>query len=362
MAETAKARPAAPEMMRAFQHRDASYDGIFVTGVTTTGIFCRPSCPARKPKPEHVRFFAGVREALFAGFRPCKRCNPLTTGASRPVWAQSLLDDIDLQPDVRLRDGDLRARGLEPATVRRFFVKEFGMTFHAYARGRRLGGAFAQLRRGATIDDAALGSGFDSLSGFRDAFSRAFGEAPGRSRDGDCVVVTWVETPLGPMVAGARADGVCLLEYTDRRKLAAQIETVHRRFGAVVPGDSPHFAQLRTELADYFEGRLQEFTVPLVAPGTPFQERVWAELLRIPYGETRSYEEMARRVGAPGSQRAVGTANGMNRIAILIPCHRVVNKNGKLGGYGGLLWRKQALLDLERGGQRSLLAPEAAAR
>jgi AraC family transcriptional regulator of adaptative response/methylated-DNA-[protein]-cysteine methyltransferase len=229
------------------------------------------------------------------------------------------------------------------------------MTFHAFARGRRLSGAFDRLRRGAAIDDVAFDSGFESHSGFRDAFARTFGRPPGKSRDGQCVSVTWIESPLGPLVAGAREEGVCLLEFSDRRMLQAQIETLQRRFGApVVTGDSPHFARLRHEIDAYFAGRLKQFTVPIAAPGTPFQERVWAGLLRIPYGETRSYEELAATIGAPGAQRAVGHANGLNRIAIIIPCHRVVNKNGKLGGYGGQLWRKQALLDLERSGQLSL--------
>ena len=200
-----------------------------------------------------------------------------------------------------------------------------------------------------------MGNGFESHSGFRDAFARTFGEAPGRSRTGDCVVCTWIESPLGPLVAGATAQGICLLEFTDRRMLPAQIETVRRRFGcAVVPGESPHFDRLRDELDAYFAGELRKFSLPLAAPGTPFQERVWGELQRIPFGETRSYEDLARAVDAPGAQRAVGHANGLNRIAILIPCHRVINKNGKLGGYGGLLWRKEALLHLERTGR---LAP-----
>jgi len=198
-------------------------------------------------------------------------------------------------------------------------------------------------------------SGLEPDSGFAEVFARVFGP-PAAPRAGR-IVVTWIESPLGPLVAGARGEGICLLEYTDRRKLETQVDTLQRRFDAeAVPGESPHFAQLRAELAGYFAGRLRQFSVPLVAPGTPFQERVWAELLRIPYGETRSYEELARIAGAPGAQRAVGHANGLNRIAIVIPCHRVVNKNGKLGGYGGLLWRKQALLDLERSGQLSLLS------
>ena len=156
-----------------------------------------------------------------------------------------------------------------------------------------------------------MGTGFESHSGFRDAFARTFGQAPGRSRTGDCVVCAWIESPLGPLVAGATAQGICLLEFTDRRMLPAQVETVRRRFDcAVVPGESPHFDQLRDELKAYFSGQLRQFSLPLVAPGTPFQERVWAALQRIPYGETRSYEDLARAVGVPNAQRAVGRANG----------------------------------------------------
>jgi AraC family transcriptional regulator of adaptative response/methylated-DNA-[protein]-cysteine methyltransferase len=169
-------------------------------------------------------------------------------------------------------------------------------------------------------------------------------------RTPDGIVVRSVESPLGPLLTGATSDAVCLLEFTDRRRLETQMDAMRRRFRcAVVHGDNTHLARLRSELDDYFAGRLHRFTVPLAAPGTPFQERVWAALLEIPYGQTLSYEELARKIGAPGSQRAVGTANGMNRIAIAIPCHRVINKNGKLGGYGGLLWRKEALLQLEQG-------------
>ena len=168
----------------------------------------------------------------------------------------------------------------------------------------------------------------------------------------DRVVCDRIESPLGPLVAGAAEQGICLLEFTDLTRLPRQLESVRERFDCdVVPGDSPYFDRLRDELRAYFSGKLREFSLPLAAPGTPFQERVWAELLRIPFGETRSYEALARAVGVRAGPRAVGRANGLNRIAILIPCHRVINKNGKLGGYGGALWRKAALLHLERTGE-----------
>jgi len=342
--------PSVKEMERAVVRRDDSYDGIFFVAVRTTGIFCRPCCPARPALPQNREYFASVREALFAGYRPCKRCRPMDTNGRPPEWVAQLMAKVDSAPAARLTDGDIRKLALDPARARRYFLKHYGMTFQAYCRGRRMGEAFQQIRKGADVDDVALGQGYESLSGFREAFARTFGTPPGRSRSAECIVTSWVETPLGPLVIGANAKGICLTEFTDRRMLETQFGILRRRFDcAIVPGENEHLEQVKSELADYFAGTLKEFKVPLVYPGTPFQESVWNGLLRIPYGETCSYEDLARKVGVPGAQRAVGRANGMNRIGILIPCHRVVNKDGRLGGYGGGLWRKQYLLDLERG-------------
>jgi AraC family transcriptional regulator of adaptative response/methylated-DNA-[protein]-cysteine methyltransferase len=342
--------PDRAEMDRAFRNRDGSYDGIFYIGVRTTGVFCRPSCPARKPLPENVEFFATTKDALFSGYRPCKRCEPLNAAGELPEWASTLIERIESDPETRIKDADLRASGLEPATVRRFFLARFGMTFHAYCRARRLGRAFDEIKSGERLDNVILGHGYESHSGFRDAFFKRFGKPPGKTRDEDCVRIAWIETPLGPMIAGATSKGICLLEFTDRRMLEAQLDTLGRRFRlAIVPGENAFTEQLRRELGEYFAGGLKRFTVPLEFPGTEFQMSVWKELLKIPFGETRSYEDIARAVGRPGATRAVGTANGMNRIGIVVPCHRVVNKSGELGGYGGGLWRKKRLLALEKG-------------
>ncbi|HSM15156.1 MAG TPA: methylated-DNA--[protein]-cysteine S-methyltransferase [Thermoanaerobaculia bacterium] len=359
--------PPRPEMLRAHHARDASYDGVFYLAVKTTGIFCRPSCPARKPRPENVEFFASPREALFAGFRPCRRCRPLEATGRPPEWVAGLLSEVERDPAAPLGDAELRRRGLEPARVRRFFQKEYGMTFHAYRRARRLGGALEAIRRGDGLDDAGWDAGYESSSGFREAFAKTFGNAPGQSRDADCIRISWIESPVGPLLAGATADAVCLLEFTDRRALETQLETLRRRFDrTLVPGSNDRLDQLREELAEYFEGRRREFDVPVAAPGTPFELAVWGELRSIPYGETRSYEELARAVGRPGGSRAVGQANGRNRVAIVLPCHRVVNKSGQLGGYGGGLWRKRFLLDLEQrhshGGQSRLIDVEGQSR
>jgi AraC family transcriptional regulator, regulatory protein of adaptative response / methylated-DNA-[protein]-cysteine methyltransferase len=175
---------------------------------------------------------------------------------------------------------------------------------------------------------------------------------------GSACVVRTIDSPLGPLITAATPDGVCFLEFPGPQRLEVQMATLRRHVaGAPVEGMNRHLEQLHAELADYFAGTLTRFTVPLVTPGTPFQQKVWAELLRIPYGETRSYEQIARAVSGITAQRAVGGANGSNRIAIVVPCHRVVNKDGKLGGYGGELWRKEMLLGLERTGTLTPVSP-----
>ncbi|MEW6363841.1 MAG: methylated-DNA--[protein]-cysteine S-methyltransferase [Acidobacteriota bacterium] len=342
--------PSTQEMEKAFRERDGSYDGVFLIGVKTTGVFCRPSCRSRMPLAQNIEFFQTTREALFAGYRPCLRCRPMEAGGSLPDWATSLLEKIERNPSLRLRDADLEALGVEPARVRRLFAKRFGMTFQAYCRARRLGKAFDEIKNGRGLDDAVLDHGYESHSGFREAFLKQFGKPPGKVRDGDYLRAAWIETPLGPMIAGATDGGICLLEFVDRRALEAQLETLASRFRLpLVPGETESMKTLRDEIAGYFEGRLKRFSVSLQFPGTDFQVKVWQALTRIPYGETRSYEDIARELGVRGASRAVGHANGQNRIAIVIPCHRVVNKNGELGGYGGGLWRKKLLLELERG-------------
>ena len=205
------------------------------------------------------------------------------------------------------------------------------------------------------MDDAVFDSGYLSHNGFRDAFVRTFGATPGEEEGIDSVTLGWIESALGPLLAGADDRGVCLLEFSDRRVLEAQLANLRRRLGRpLAPGENALLARLRSELAEYFAGRRRAFELPLHAPGTPFQERVWSELLLIPYGEVRSYEEIARRIGAPKAVRAVGRANGMNRIAIVIPCHRVVGKDGSPVGYGGGVRRKEWLLNLERGAPQSV--------
>lgn len=340
--------PSRVEMMTATARRDASYDGIFWLAVRTTGIFCRPSCSARKPRRENVEFFASPREAVVAGYRPCKRCRPMETNGTPPSWVVRLLAEIEKHPANKLSDARLRGMGIDPARARRYFLKQYGMTFQAYSRGRRLGISLEKIRNGANLDDVTLGAGYSSYSGFREAFARTFGTPPGKSRSSDCIMTAWIESPLGPFVAAATSEGVCLLEFSDRRMLDHQVGRLRRYFRkAIVPGTNEHLTRLQKELGEYFSGKRTRFTVPLVFPGSKFEQRVWKALLTIPPGKTVSYQDIAKKIGSPQSVRAVGRANGMNRIAILIPCHRVINKDGSLGGYGGGVWRKKRLLELE---------------
>jgi len=341
--------PSTSEMQHAYLNRDSEYDGIFFLAVRTTGIFCRPSCTARKPHPKNVEFFSTTKEAIFAGYRPCKICKPMEAIGTPPEWVGKLLSAIERDPTARYSDSYLRKIDIEPSRARRFFLKNYGMTFQAYCRGRRLGKSFEQIRNGVDLDDAALGYGYNSHSGFRDAFKKTFGKAPGQSRNGDTIVTSWIESPFGPLIAAATSEGICLLEFTDRRMLDNQFKRLRKYFhSAIVPGENKHIIQLKKELKEYFAGERKTFSVNIVFPGSPFEQKVWNALLKIPGGTTASYEDVAKMIGSPKSPRAVGRANGMNRIAIVIPCHRVINKDGELGGYGGGVWRKKMLLELEK--------------
>ena len=352
--------PSTSEMYRALVERDQSFEGLFFACVRTTGIFCRPTCHARKPRPENVEFAPTIQEALHRGYRPCLLCEPMSAGAAAPNWLAPLLEEIKQHPDLRLRDHDLRVRGLDPVQVRRTFKRSFGMTFQAYQRACRLGTAMKALHEGAPTIDAGMEAGFESDSGFRDAFARVFGDTPGRARGTALLTAAWTETPLGPMLAIAGDAGLELLEFVDRRALETELRDLRAstRFArsaqaaAIVPGDHPILQQTAAQLREYFAGTRREFDLPLNQRGSAFQLAAWRALCEIPYGETRSYTDMARRVGSPGAVRAIGRVNGQNQIAIVVPCHRVIRADGSLCGYGGGRWRKHWLLEHEQSRNR----------
>ncbi|MGI3164132.1 bifunctional transcriptional activator/DNA repair enzyme AdaA [Pseudooceanicola sp. 200-1SW] len=341
--------PSDDTLYAALLARDPAYDGRAWVGVTSTGIFCRLTCPARKPRRENCVFHDSPGACLAAGFRPCKRCHPLgvAAGAYDPV-VPPLLAALEARPEHRWTEADVTALGLDPSTVRRVFKRAFGMTFLDMARQRRLRDGFLALGRGETVIAAQLEAGFESPSAFRAAFARLLGLAPGHLRADAPLRADWIATPLGDMIAVSCTHRLHLLEFADRRALAAEVQRLARNTpGGLGIGPMPPTEQIRAELAAYFAGTSADFTTPLALHGSAFTREVWQALRQIPPGETRSYGALARSLGRPGSQRAVARANGANQIALVIPCHRVIGADGALTGYGGGLWRKQRLLEIE---------------
>jgi AraC family transcriptional regulator, regulatory protein of adaptative response / methylated-DNA-[protein]-cysteine methyltransferase len=338
------------EFYQALIDKNAHYESVFFVGVKTTGVFCRSTCPARKPKFENCEFYETAKEALLAAFRPCKRCHPLSHPNQISSVVQMLVEAIEANPEKRWKDHDFEKLSVDASTARRQFKKRFGMTFVEYARSRRMGIAMKQIRRGEAVIDAQLNAGYESSSGFRDAFSKIMGAAPTKfDKHHPVLKAAWLDTPLGPMLVMSDEEALYLLEFVDRRGLEREVERLRIKTKAVIiPGVSNPITSIQDELNSYFNGTLQEFKTPLHLFGSPFQKMVWKELTRIPYGQTRSYFDQAKAIGKETSYRAVANANGANQIAIVIPCHRIINSNGDLGGYGGGITRKKWLLDHEK--------------
>ncbi len=337
------------EYYQALIDKKTEYEGIFFVGVKTTGVFCRPTCSARKPKFENCEFFKTAQQALLASYRPCKRCRPLSHPNHVSKLIKILVDAVEESPEKRWKDKDFQELSVDASTARRQFKKRFGMTFVEYARARRMGLAMKQIRAGDSVIEAQLSSGFESGSGFRDAFSRIMGAPPSKFGNDKVLKASWLDTLLGPMLAIADEQALYLLEFVDRRGLEREVERLRQKTkSAIIPGCTKPIRAIENELRQYFEGKIREFRTPLLLLGSPFQKQVWEELKKIPPGVTRSYSDIARAVGRPSSFRAVAQANGANQMALVIPCHRVINANGELGGYGGGLIRKKWLLNHEK--------------
>jgi len=314
-----------------------------------TGTFCLTGCENAPEDAADCQVFDTARDALAAGFRPCRTCAPLKTGYADPAWLVPLMTEVESDPQRRWHDHDIDAMGMDSGVVRRWFIANHGLTFHAYTRLRRLGLALRQIQHGEPVSRAIVASGYDSESSFRDAFAQVFGNPPSAVDRESSIWINRVATPLGSMIMGVHDSGLCLLEFAERRMLDTQLTRLRQRMGRVfLPGDHPLMKQVKEQLDAYFGGTLQKFSLPLQAPGTVFQEAVWQALLQIRYGEMRSYADVASGIGHADAVRAVGRANGDNRIAIVIPCHRVVGSDGELTGYGGGLWRKEYLLAMEQ--------------
>jgi AraC family transcriptional regulator, regulatory protein of adaptative response / methylated-DNA-[protein]-cysteine methyltransferase len=326
--------------------RDRSYDGRFVTGVLTTGIYCRPSCAARHPKRENVRFFAtGAEAAAEAGLRPCLRCKPDETGrdAAAVARAIALIEGAEMPPAL---DDLAAAVDYSPFHFHRLFKRATGVTPAEYARGLRARRAEAALDEEARVTDAIYEAGYSGPSRFYADAAARLGMTPSAWRDGGRgVTIRWTiaETVLGPMLLAATEKGICRLSFDENES------ALRARFpnAAIEPGGEA-LANLVAAAVAAVEQPGQAPDLPLDVAGTAFQQAVWRELSRVPPGETVSYAVLAARAGKPGAARAAGTACGANQVAILIPCHRAKRGDGSLGGYAYGLPRKIELLRRER--------------
>lgn len=328
----------------AFERRDRSFDGRFVVAVSTTRIYCKPSCPARRPRRENVRFYAAGRQARAEGFRPCLRCKPDDAARDSEAVARAaqLIEQAGAVPTL----SELAAAvGYAPHHFQRLFKRSLGVSPAEYARALRAKRAEKHLQRSERVTDAIYDAGYSGPSRFYEEAGQRLGMAPSAWRDGGRgQVIRYViaESALGPLLIAATDKGVCRLTFGEDEG------ALRRRF--------PN-AEIRLDdgtIAPWVEGALRAIEAPSEAPevpvdvrGTAFQEAVWRELRRIPAGETRSYADIAAAVGQPGAVRAVGTANGSNPVSVLVPCHRVIRSDGSLGGYGGGLDNKKKLLSAE---------------
>lgn len=332
---------------QALLERATEYTGVFFVGVKTTGVFCISICRARKPKRENVEFYKDMKSVLAAGFRPCKVCKPTENAHSAPPIIEQALELVKRDSKSRISDTALREQGISPERVRRWFLQHHGITFQAFQRMQRVNMALQELKSGRTTTDVALDNGYESLSGFGYTFKRVTGVAP--TQHTQVIVIHRFTTTLGPMFVCATERGVCLLEFTDRKMLETEFCDLQRLLNArIVSGENDHTRQTEREIGEYFSGTRHQFDLTLDAPGSDFQRAVWQGISAVPYGQTSHYQAISAQLGKPNAVRAVAAANGANRIAIVVPCHRIIGKDGGLTGYGGGLSRKEWLIEHER--------------
>ncbi len=335
---------AADECWSAVLERDRSFDGRFVTGVFTTGIYCRPSCAARHPKRENVRFFADGAAARAAGLRACLRCSPDDVSRDERAVLAAIAAIKAAEQPLALA-GLAGDAGYSVAHFQRVFTRHTGLSPAAYARALRAERASAALSAEPRVTDAIYAAGYSGPSRFYEDNQGRLGMAPSAWRDGGRgATIHWavVETSLGAMLVAATGKGVCRLSFAEGR------EALEARFpnADLVEGGEAFEALLQIVIAAV-EAPGDFSHIPLDVKGTAFQEAVWRELRRIPPGETRSYAQIAAAAGNPKAVRAAGSANGANNVAVLIPCHRVVRTGGGLGGYAYGLEIKRRLLEKE---------------
>lgn len=334
---------------KALVDKNPDFLGVFFVGVKTTSVFCIATCRARKPKKENVEFYKSFKDALHNGYRPCKVCKPTENANIAPDQVQKAIDFVKKNPKEKISDAFLLDNEIRPEMVRRWFKKHYGITFHAFQRMYRINSAFEELKKGKKVIATGFDAGYESLSGFGYTYKKIIGKSPQKGKQKGVILIDRFTTPLGPMFVCATEKGVCLLEFTNRKMLESEFKDLQKRLNAeILTGENEHTKQAKKEIAEYFDGKRTKFEVQLHMQGTEFQHTVWRMLQTISFGETVSYQQQAIIINKPKAVRAVANANGMNKISIIVPCHRVIGKNGALTGYGGGIERKKWLLDFEK--------------
>ncbi len=336
---------------RAVLARDQTQDGTFVFGVRSTGIYCKPSCPARHPHVEQVVFFSGPVEAEQSGFRACKRCRPREQGnPQRTKMVQRVSEFIERHLDEKLTLAVLsREAGLNPFHFQRTFKRVLGISPRQYVEARRLERVKGSLRRGETVTEALYGAGFTSRGRLYEKSPSQLGVNPGtfrRGGEGLSIHYTIIDSPIGRLLLGATGNGICAvcMGASDEAVEAALKEDY---YAADLYRNDHQMKKWAEEFAKYFDGGDFPADLPIDVQATAFQWKVWKQIQSIPYGKTSTYSEIAETLGKPRAVRAVANACARNHVAILIPCHRIVGKRGDLRGYRWGVKRKQALLSLE---------------
>ncbi len=334
---------------KALIERDQKFVGIFFVGVKTTSVFCIATCSARKPLLKNVLFYTNFKDALDNGFRPCKICKPTENAQSSPEQVDLAIKLVRENPKKKITDYQLKEKGISPDLIRRWFKKTYGMTFHAFQRMYRINNALIELKSGKKTTEAAFENGYESLSGFAYTFKKLIGQSPKNNKEQQVILINRLTSPIGPMFVCATEEGICLLEFVDRRMLETEFRDLQKLLNAkIIIGENQHIKQCKSEIEEYFKGKRKKFEVSLHSPGSQFQKLVWTGLLEIPFGQTSTYQKQAIALDKESAVRAIARANGFNRISIIVPCHRVIGSDGALKGYGGGLHRKQWLLDHER--------------
>jgi len=346
--------PSEQEMHNAIAARDRSHNGVFFYGVITTGIFCQPSCSSRPAKPENLRFFQSIEEAMAAGFRPCKRCQ-YTKEASGVARLVEIASHIETHADETLTLASLASIAkLSPSRLQRIFKEAFGISPKAYQDAVRMRGFKQSLKDGDGVTDAIFSSGFGSVSRLYGEATRNIGMTPKAYRAGGAgEIITYAcrSTALGLMAMAATDKGICFVQFgEDEASLISKLklEFPKAELSASPAQETPELDAWMAALDQHISEGAPRPDLPLDMRGTAFQMKVWQFLLSIREGDVLSYSELAAQIDKPKAARAVASACARNRIGVLIPCHRVLRGDGSLGGYRWGLERKRALLDAER--------------